>query len=169
MCDSYIFLFGCNTGEKKIENEIETDNHSGPVVIDITQIKEINTPLKLSRFADSISYIRLSDNDFLIDTYSAKIEIVEDVIFIFNASGVYKFNLQGKFLKRLVDKSNAQAYSLSITAFNKKENYFTLIPAFITDNNLQNIQTAYVLRSSKIVIWHIFSDLRELVKSAVTN
>ena len=132
------FLSGCNTGEK--EKQIETDNHAKPVIIDITQIKETNSPLKLSRFADSISYIRLSDDDFLIKAFSAKIKIVEDALFIFDYFGVYKFNLQGKFLKKLVDGSNAQAYALSSTAFNKKENYFTLIPTPVNNSYLQNIQ-----------------------------
>ena len=70
-----IFLYGCNPNVK--QKQEESIHSISPVIIDVTQVKATNTPLKLSQFADSISYISLSEFDpksSIIETAISKVQ-----------------------------------------------------------------------------------------------
>ena len=136
---SSFLIYGCNAkGEDKKK---DLRSLSDPVIIDITKIKETNTPLKLSQFADSISYIRLSGDVFPESTLLTTIKIIEDTIFL-DYDNVYKYTPDGKFIKKVFDeKKSGENIKVGKAAYNNKERYFTVSTRSTTTfkfNNYKN-------------------------------
>ncbi|MDR0699083.1 MAG: hypothetical protein LBG28_07710, partial [Tannerella sp.] len=56
---SLLLLYGCKCGGKVgLKGEI---NPFDPITVDLTKVGETDTPLKMSQFAESVSYIYLSE------------------------------------------------------------------------------------------------------------
>ena len=55
-------LFSCNTKSKPKEEITEV---SKPIAIDMTSVKHIDTPIKLSQIATNIEYIALAENPLI--------------------------------------------------------------------------------------------------------
>ena len=116
------FLCGCNNNAKEKQEE-ETINSLDPVIIDVTQVKETKTPLKLSQFADSISYIRLSEYDSEFSMFETAITIIDDTIFLDN-DNLHKYTPEGKFIKKIFNSKQNRIEARKVSkrsAFNKKE------------------------------------------------
>ena len=125
---SLIFLCGCSTNAK--EKQEEPINSLGPVIIDVAQAKKINAPLKLSQFADSISYISLSEFDSIRSIRYTAITIIEDTIFLDN-DNLHKYTLDGRFIEKIFNSKQRKASERS--AFNKKRKtcYYAYIHDFL--------------------------------------
>ena len=118
-----LLLFSsCGKGGK------ETASSDSPIVVDLTDLKETNTPLKLSQFAESISYIRLSEDPLIGDIQQSPIRIIKDTFYL-DSDNVYKYAPDGKFIKKLFKEGDgpgeARKYNFTRSAFNKKDRYFT--------------------------------------------
>ena len=113
----------CNAnGEEKQKG---ADNQSPPVIIDLNKRGKDWVPLRLSQFADSISYIRLS-GEFPDSEYLTKLKIIEDTIFL-DFVDLYKYAPDGKFIKKVFDKERhlVDIRKLGRVAYNKKQRYLT--------------------------------------------
>ena len=120
----FVFLLpACNTKEKADILTIPLE----PVIIDVTKLKTTRTPLKLSQFADSISYILLSKDNSKTEIFNTSIKIVNDTIFVVRKfDNVYKYTPEGMLIRKIIDvKPKNSTIRFIYSAFNKKERYFT--------------------------------------------
>ena len=119
---SLFLICGCNTnGEEKQKGAV---NQSSPVIIDLAKRGKDGEPLRLSQFADSISYIRLSGK-FPDSEFFTNVKIIEDTIFL-DFDDLYKYAPDGKFIKKVFDKRRFKNIrKLGCVAYNKKERYLT--------------------------------------------
>jgi hypothetical protein len=96
--------------------------------VDLTKVGETDTPLKMSQFAESVSYIYLSEEPLLGDIKMSPLKIIEDTIYI-DRENIYKYTPEGKFTKKLFKEGQgpgeAMKYEITRTAFNRKERYVT--------------------------------------------
>jgi len=123
---SLSLLYGCNSREgNKQEKMVESFN---PVTIDVTKIIESDKPLMLSQFAETISYISLSEEPLIGDISYTSVVVIDDTIYV-DSENIYKYTSKGKFIKKLfvVGQGPGEALKSSTTpaAFNKKEKYVT--------------------------------------------
>ena len=121
---SFFLFYGCSANENKKQEE--SFNTSEPVIIDVTQLKETD-PIRLSQFADSISYIFLSETDYVFDQNFSKIMIADDTLFLIKSDNVYKYTPEGVFIKKIIDSKQRRSPNIKYlySAFNKKERFFT--------------------------------------------
>ena len=84
-----MIFISCTPKEKSESNTSVTQE---PVIIDVATAKESSTPLKLSEIAESVSYIRLSDDPLLRDIKTSRLKIIEDTIYLDmdNRGNIYK-------------------------------------------------------------------------------
>ena len=118
------FLFcGCIFQESKKD---DSDSLFNPVIIDVTQLKETN-PIRLSQFADSISYIFLSETDYVFREFLSKIMIADDTLFLIKFENVYKYTPDGVFIKKIIDakQNSSSTIKYMYAAYNKKARFFT--------------------------------------------
>ena len=129
------FLCGCFNKTK--EKQEDFTNPLGSVIIDATQVKETNTPLRLSQFADSILYIALSEYDSLNQIMYTSISIIDDTIFLDN-SNLHKYTPEGKFIKFFFDTKQSRIETrkmlTKISAINKEERYITIRTYTVSNN-----------------------------------
>jgi hypothetical protein len=99
--------------------------------VDLTKVGETDTPLKMSQFAESVSYIYLSEEPLLGDIKGIPLNIIEDTIYI-DRENIYKYTPEGKFIKKLFKEGQgpgeAMKYEFSFAAFNRNERYVTFHP-----------------------------------------
>lgn len=81
-----------------MQNNSETQH---PYIIDMSELEISETPQMLSEFADSISYIRLSEEPLLPDLATAHLYIDHDENIYFKDNFVYKYSPKGKFIKSI--------------------------------------------------------------------
>ena len=119
-------LWGCNSIMKEKYEDIV--NPLDPIFIDATSLNETDVPLTLSQFAESISYIPLSENPLIGDISYTKVVIAEDSIYL-DCDNIYKYAPDGKFIKKLFVEGQgpgeALKYSITPAIFNIKEKYVT--------------------------------------------
>ena len=121
---TFFLFFGCNAQENKKQEE--SSNPFNPVIIDVTQLKETN-PIRISQFADSISYIFLSETDYVFSRDFSKIMVDDDTLFLIKPDNVYKYTPEGVFIIKVIDVKHNNRSDLIYTyaAYNKKERFFT--------------------------------------------
>lgn len=106
-----VFLYSCSPANKK---QIQ-HGHEEPIsIIDLSDVKHSNEPLKLSEFVDSISYIRIDDTPLIPDLMFTGIAVSDDAIYI-DQKFIYKYTLGGKFLKSLFKKGQGPGEAMKIT------------------------------------------------------
>jgi len=117
----------CNCTSKEKSTSMDSSERK-PVIVYLSKVKKSNIPLKLSDFAESISYIPLDDEPLLGDMKFATLHVVDDTIYV-DADNIYKYTPEGKFIMKLFIKGQgpkeAKKYSSSHAAFNNKERYCT--------------------------------------------
>jgi len=120
----FIFLFGCNANEKAPNENSKSSFNS--VIIDVTKLKETNS-LRLSQFADSISYLYLSETDYEFSNIFSKIMVDNDTLYLSTSNNVYKYTPEGVFIKKIIDEKQIKISNIKYhyTTFNKKERYFS--------------------------------------------
>ena len=100
-CILLFILIGCTPAQKQVmQNDAEVQP---PYIIDMSELEISETPQMLSDFADSISYIRLSEEPLLPEialTFHLYVDKNEN-IYIKEGSLVYKYNPKGEFIKSL--------------------------------------------------------------------
>lgn len=103
------FLFACSSANKgRIQNEQDIS------IIDLSDVKYSEKPLKLSEFVESISYIRLDDTPLIPDLLFTGITISDDAIYI-DQKFIYKYTLDGKYLKSLFKKGQGPGEAIKLT------------------------------------------------------
>jgi hypothetical protein len=116
----------CNPVEKNRENDV-VDNVE-PVKIDVTNVKETDNSLQLSQFAESITYIPLSEEPLIGDTKSIYLHIIDDTIYV-DCTNIYKYMPDGSFIKKLFKEGQGPGESLKYAGTpavnNHKERFFT--------------------------------------------
>ena len=99
-----------------------------PLVINIANVNNTNTQLKLSQFAESITYIKLSEEPLLGDILGTNIRVFEDTIYI-DCENIYKYTPTGEFLRKLFvngqGPKETMKWEFFPAAYNKKERYVT--------------------------------------------
>ncbi|WP_080905514.1 hypothetical protein [Parabacteroides sp. Marseille-P3160] len=88
-------LYGCKYDKGQITRNVET-----PIFVDFTKIKETDQSIKLSQFADSILYIRLSDEPLIGDLKHIAVRIFDDTIYL-DYDNIFKYSPEGAFLKKI--------------------------------------------------------------------
>ena len=101
-----------------------------PIIVDLSGIKKTNTPLKLSDFAESISYIQLDENPLLGDMAMATVHVVNDTIYI-DRENIYKYTSEGEFIGRVfiegLGPGEARKFVHYHAALNRDKRYFTFM------------------------------------------
>lgn len=119
----------CNSTNKTDASKM---SEAEPVIIDFSRVKKTNTPLKLSDFAESISYIQLDENPLVDDMQLATLHIADDTIYV-DIENIYKYTPEGKFVKKLfiegVGPGEATKHASYHAALNKENRYFTIFDA----------------------------------------
>lgn len=123
---TFSFLVCCQ--HKQVTSDLvdEGSDFWKSVSVDFTDIKQINQPVLLSDFAESISYIPLSDDVLLNDITRTSIKMTDDYFFI-DGENIFKYTKDGAFVKKLfsVGAGPKEAKKLAPAAFNYKEGYCT--------------------------------------------
>lgn len=118
-------LFSCNTKCKPKEEITEV---SKPIAIDMTSVKHIDTPIKLSQIATNIEYIALAENPLINNITFSPIRIFEDTLYL-DGENIYKYTPDGKFIKKLFPEGpgpkEAKKLKTVPAAFNERERYVT--------------------------------------------
>lgn len=126
---SFTVFYGCNSG-KKAQQEEDTYNPLKPVTIDVTNVNDTDTPLKLSQFAESVSYIYLSEEPLIGDIDITPVRIIEDTIYI-DQTNIYKYTPDGVFIKKIFSEGQgpgeALKYVTDFTAFDVKKRQLTFL------------------------------------------
>ena len=91
-----IIIVSCNSTNKDSSERIPSKKE--PTIVDLTNVKKINSPINLSEFAESISYIRLDEEPLLGEMRSATLYVVEDTIYVVREN-IYKYTPEGRFIK----------------------------------------------------------------------
>ena len=101
LCILLFILIGCTPAQKQVmQNDAEIQH---PYIIDMSELEISETPQMLSDFADSISYIRLSEEPLLPEialTFHLYVDKNEN-IYIKEGSLGYKYNPKGEYIKSL--------------------------------------------------------------------
>jgi hypothetical protein len=99
--------------------------------VDLTKVGETDTPLKMSQFAESVSYIYLSEEPLLGDIKGTPLKIIEDTIYI-DRENIYKYTPEGKFIKKLFKEGQGPGETMKLenmpAAFNRSGRYVTFRP-----------------------------------------
>lgn len=127
----FLLLFtGCTLNNK---SKYESNSSTVPVVVDLLNVKKTNTSLKLSAFAENISYIQLDEDPLLGDMKLATIHVVNDTIYI-DRENIYKYTPEGKFIKKLFrvgqGPKEVKKHISVPAAINRSERFFTIKNAF---------------------------------------
>lgn len=126
-----IIICACSSKGKSESTEITSKEQ--PIIVDITKAKGSNVPIKLSEFAESISYIPLDENPLLNDIRFATLHIVDDTIYVVNEN-IYKYTPEGRFIRKLFREGQgpeeAKKHASSHAAINRSGRYFTFMNAF---------------------------------------
>lgn len=93
----------CSNNPKNNNSELAEVEDAAPIVIDYKNAKEVDEPLKLSEFCESISYIRLDDSLLIEDVKMVPIHLIDDTFYI-DADNIYTFTKEGKAVKALCTK-----------------------------------------------------------------
>lgn len=92
-----ILFISCTSPQKQ-----SVEKEQLPHVIDMSDLNFSDTPQNLSEFADSISYIRLSDEPLIPDiAYSVNLYIDKNENIYIDKDLIYKYSSNGKFTKSL--------------------------------------------------------------------
>ena len=150
LCILLFILIGCTPAQKQVmQNDAEIQH---PYIIDMSELEISETPQMLSDFADSISYIRLSEEPLLPEialTFHLYVDKNEN-IYIKEGSLVYKYNPKGEFINRS-----------SMWGKDRKRSYYRLETLFTIQNNNSCWLITTVSISNNIRwrehIWEIFA------------
>lgn len=99
-----------------------------PYEIDLSEIKYSDKPQLLSEFVDSIFYTKLSEEPLIPNIWNIGITVDSDALYL-EGDFIYKYTLDGKFVKSLFIKGNGpEEVTLKATkaAYNLKDNYVTV-------------------------------------------
>lgn len=95
----FAFLAGCTVVHKQ---PAQDEQESLPHIINMSEMKFSDTPQCLSEFADSIGYIRLSEEPLIPDiAYLVDIYVDNNENIYISKDHIYKFSPNGKFIKSL--------------------------------------------------------------------
>lgn len=118
-------FFGCNTKGAPKE---EMAGVTWPITIDMTAVKHIDTPIKLSQIATNIEYISLSEEPLIDDIAYSPIRIFDDTLYL-DGDNIFKYTPDGKFIKKLFPEgpgpTEAKKFRTEPAAFNSKDRYVT--------------------------------------------
>ncbi|MBN2661993.1 MAG: hypothetical protein JXR54_12050 [Tannerellaceae bacterium] len=118
-------FLGCNTKSTPKE---EMAGVTWPITIDMTAVKNIDTPIKLSQIATNIKYISLSEEPLIDDIAYSPIRIFDDTLYL-DGDNIFKYTPDGKFIKKLFPEgpgpTEAKKLRTEPAAFNSKDRYFT--------------------------------------------
>lgn len=121
-----IIIVSCNSTNKDSSERIPSKKE--PTIVDLTNVKKINSPINLSEFAESISYIRLDEEPLLGEMRSATLYVVEDTIYVVREN-IYKYTPEGRFIKKLFREGQgpeeAKKHVPTPAAINRTGRYFT--------------------------------------------
>ena len=139
LCILLFILIGCTPAQKQVmQNDAEIQH---PYIIDMSELEISETPQMLSDFADSISYIRLSEEPLLPEialTFHLYVDKNEN-IYIKEGSLVYKYNPKGEFIKSLfnVGQGPRSYYRLETLFTIQNNNSCWLITTVSISNNIR--------------------------------
>ena len=118
-------FLGCNTKSTPKE---EMAGVTWPITIDITAVKHIDTPIKLSQIATNIEYIFLDEEPLINDILHSPIRIFDDTLYL-DGDNIFKYTPDGKFIKKLFPEGpgpkEAKKHKTVPAAFNSKDRYVT--------------------------------------------
>ena len=138
---SLFLLYGCSSKEKGEQQKSISIHLLEPTTIDVANIREMDTPLRLSQFVESISYIRLEDEPLIGDALRSSLKVLEDTIYL-TSDNVYKYTSNGKFIKQLFNigqgPDEAKKSNHAPVAFNEKKRYFTF-----NNNGINNVSYSF--------------------------
>ncbi|WP_294470000.1 hypothetical protein [uncultured Bacteroides sp.] len=103
-----VLLYSCSSTNKEQE-QIQTYS-----IIDLSDIKYSNEPLRLSEFIDSISYIRIDEEPLVPDLFNTGVTVTDDAIYL-EEDFIYKYNFKGKFIKSLFKKGQGPREAIKVT------------------------------------------------------
>ncbi|MDR0428124.1 MAG: 6-bladed beta-propeller [Dysgonamonadaceae bacterium] len=117
-----IIFSGCNSDSNQKE-------FSGLFVVNVSNAKETDqTVVRLSQFAESISYIRLSEEPLIGAIRYSPVRLYNDTFYLAHEN-IYKYDSTGKFIKKIFKEGRgageALKYKFSFAAFCDKERYIT--------------------------------------------
>ncbi|MCE5177629.1 MAG: 6-bladed beta-propeller [Porphyromonadaceae bacterium] len=125
-----IIIFACTSKGKS--DPLKSTSEEEPVIVDLSNVKKTNTPLKLSEFAETISYIQLDDDPLLGEMKLASLHVVDDTIYV-DRDNIYKYTPEGKFIRKLFIEGpgpgEGRKHSSYHAALNIKKKYFTIYDA----------------------------------------
>lgn len=104
----YVFLFACTSNRERYQDGRDI------VTIDLNNIKISDNPSKLSDFVESISYIRLDDEPLISDLIFASVIVSDETIYV-DEKLIYKYTLDGKFIKSLFKKGQGPGEATKLT------------------------------------------------------
>lgn len=97
---SLLTLFSCNDGSKQQSTTVVEKESTH--IIDLSELDFSDEPQRLSEFADSLSYIRLSDEPLLPDLLTIEQIAMDDSGYIYvDQRNINKYTAEGKFVKQL--------------------------------------------------------------------
>lgn len=134
------FLFACTSNKEHPLDEQDV------VTIDLSNVKVSKEPLKLSEFVESISYIRIDDTPLIPDLIFTGIAVSDDAIYI-DQKFIYKYTLDGKFLKSLFKKGQGPGEAQKVTT---KAAYDFQRNIVAVNNNVGNTYRLYTLDGEHI-------------------
>lgn len=118
-------FLGCNTKSTPKE---EVAGVTWPITIDMTAVKHIDTPIKLSQIATNIEYISLDEEPLINDILHSPIRIFDDTLYL-DGDNIFKYTPDGKFIKKLFPEgpgpTEAKKLRTEPAAFNSKDRYVT--------------------------------------------
>lgn len=146
-----LFLANCTSKDSTVNKESLANEQ--PVIIDLTNVKKSDTPLKLSDFAESISYIQLDEEPLLGEIRFATLYVVEDTIYVVREN-IYKYTPEGRFIKKLFREGQgpeeAKKRISTHTAINRQGRYFTFLNAFGNNYKSYSFDGQYIGHESII-------------------
>lgn len=133
---SYLFLsvigvafFACTS---KSNSSLSESSEEKTVIADFSKVKKTSIPLKLSEFAETISYIPLDENPILGEMKLASLHVIDDTIYV-DRDNIYKYTPEGKFIKKLFREGEGpgegRKHVSYHAALNREKRYFTISDA----------------------------------------
>lgn len=132
----YLFLFlidaifyACTS---KNSSNLSESSEDKIVIADFSNVKKARASLKLSEFAETISYIPLDENPILGEMRFATLYVIDDTIYV-DRDNIYKYTPEGKFIKKLFSEGGGpgegRKHNSYHAALNREKRYFTISDA----------------------------------------
>lgn len=113
-----------------------------PLTIEIGANLNRKTNLSLSKIATSINYIALETNDnCILSGEILQIELIDNEVFLCDGYYIYRFDINGKLLKKIGQKGQGPG------------EYVSVITEFLLDSGNKNV-TIYDLGSQKFITYN---------------